>query len=147
MFDRLVKHHKIKNLIWVWSMDRLEGTSLKFEECWPGSEYVDILSLDCYREFKQSYYDDLLKLANGKPIGLAEVGAPPPLTVLEAQPKWTWWITWAGMGVRGNSTTNGAALVAKAYSWSLSDSEYRKALAPIRLASGLPAEPPVPVGP
>ena len=74
MFDRLVKFHKVKNLIWVWNVDRPEGTSLKFEECWPGSEYVDVLSLDCYREFKQSYYDELLKLADGKPIALGEVG-------------------------------------------------------------------------
>ena len=37
MFDRLVHYHQIKNLIWVWNVDRPEGTSLKFEECLPGS--------------------------------------------------------------------------------------------------------------
>ncbi|MEO5961548.1 MAG: glycosyl hydrolase, partial [Opitutaceae bacterium] len=100
MFDRLVKHHQIKNLVWIWSVDRPESPSLNYDECWPGSEYVDILSLDCYREFKQSYYDGLLKLAQGKPIGLAEVGGNISLDVLAAQPKWTWWMTWAGMGVR-----------------------------------------------
>jgi mannan endo-1,4-beta-mannosidase len=35
MFDRLVKHHKIKNLIWVWSVDRPEGSSLN---CWSLSD-------------------------------------------------------------------------------------------------------------
>jgi mannan endo-1,4-beta-mannosidase len=144
MFDRLVKHHQIKNLIWIWSVDRPESPSLKFEECWPGPEYVDILSLDCYGQFKLAYYDDLLKLANGKPIALAEVGGPPPTAVLEAQPKWTWWMAWAGIGGRGNAASRGAELVAKPYSWSLSDPEYCKAIEPIRLASGLPAEPPVP---
>jgi mannan endo-1,4-beta-mannosidase len=89
MFDRLVKHHKIKNLIWGWSVDRPEGTSLKFEECWPGPEYVDVLSLDCYREFKQPYYNDLLKVANGKPIALGEVGGNLSLAALQSQPKWT----------------------------------------------------------
>ena len=148
MFDRLVKHHQIKNLLWIWSVDRPEGTSLKFEECWPGSEYVDILSLDCYREFKPSYYDDLLKLANGKPIALAEVGGPPPPALLEAQPKWTWWMAWAGMGGQGgDAASRGAELVAKPYSWSLSDPAYRQAIAPIRLASGLPAEVPQPPAP
>jgi mannan endo-1,4-beta-mannosidase len=142
MFDRLVKHHKIKNLIWVWNVDRPEGTSLKFQECWPGPEYVDILSLDCYREFKQSYYDELLKLANGKPIALGEVGGNLSLAVFQAQPRWTWWMEWAGSGVRGDITNRLAALVKDPRSWSLSDADYRKAITPIRLASGLPAEPP-----
>jgi mannan endo-1,4-beta-mannosidase len=147
MFDRLVKHHQIKNLIWIWSVDRPEGTSLKFEECWPGPEYVDILALDCYQEFKQSYYDDLLKLASGKPITLAEVGNNLSLAALQAQPRWTWWMTWAGLGARGDVTNRFAAIVNDPHSWSLSDSDYRKALAPIRTASGLPAEPPAPAAP
>lgn len=146
-FDRLVKHHQIKNLIWVWSVDRPEGTSLKYEDCWPGPEYVDILSLDCYGEFKQSYYDDLLKLANGKPIALAEVGGTLSLAALEAQPKWTWWMTWAGMGARGDATNRFSAIVNAPRSWSLSDPEYRKAIAPIRAASGLNPEPPAPEAP
>jgi mannan endo-1,4-beta-mannosidase len=149
MFDRLVKHHEIKNLNWVWNVDRPEGTSLKFEECWPGAEYVDILSLDCYGQFKQSYYDDLLKLAAGKPIALAEVGAAPSLEILAQQPKWTWWMTWAGMGQgRGpGGAETMRTLVSDPRSWSLSDPEYRKAIAPVRIASGLPAEPPEPPTP
>jgi len=149
MFNRLVQHHKIKNLIWVWSVDRPEGTSLRFEECWPGPEYVDILSLDCYSEFKQSYYDDLMRLAAGKPIALAEVGAAPSLEVLAQQPNWTWWMTWAGMA-QGRGPEGAAAvrtLVHDPRSWSLSDAEYRKAVAPMRLASNLPADSPVPPSP
>jgi mannan endo-1,4-beta-mannosidase len=147
MFDRLVKHHQIKNLIWVWNVDRPEGTSLQFGECWPGPEYVDILSLDCYQEFKQSYYNDLLKLADGKPIALGEVGGNLSLAALQAQPRWTWWMTWAGSGVRGDATNRLAAVVNDPHSWSLSDPDYRKAIAPIRIASGLPAEPPAPPAP
>jgi mannan endo-1,4-beta-mannosidase len=121
MFDRLVKHHKIKNLLWIWSVDRPEGSSLKFEERWPGPEYVDILSLGCYRDVQPSHYDELLKLANGKPIGLAEVGNNISLSVLEAQPKWTRWMKWAGFGPRGDATNRLAAIVQSPRSWSLSD--------------------------
>jgi hypothetical protein len=79
---------KIRNLLWVWSVDRPEGTSLAFEECWPGPEYVDVLSLDSYRELKPSYYEDLLRLANGKPIAIGAIRTasglpaepPPPRT-------------------------------------------------------------------
>jgi mannan endo-1,4-beta-mannosidase len=140
MFDRLVKHHRIKNLIWISSVDRPEGSLLKFEECWPGSEYVDMLSPDRYREFKQSYYNDLLRLANGKSIGLAEVGAPLLPGVLEAQPERAWWMTRVGLGARGDAAKRIAGLVQEPNSRSLSDREYRKALAPIRLASGLDSE-------
>lgn len=146
MFDRLVNYHQIKNLIWIWSVDRPEGTSLKFEECWPGAAYVDILSLDCCQELKQSYYEELLKLADGKPIGLAELGSPPSLEVLERQPRWTWWMTWAGMGGgrRAGATNTVATLVNDPCSWSLSDPDYRRAIAPVRIASGLPAALPAP---
>ena len=147
MFDRLVHYHQIKNLIWVWNVDRPEGTSLKFEECWPGPEYVDVLTLDCYGEFKQSYYDDLLKLANGKPIALGEVGGNLNLEALQAQPKWAWWMEWAGSAVRGDATNRLAAIVKDPRTWSLSDPDYRKAIAPIRAASGLTAEPPAPTVP
>ncbi len=147
MFDRLVNYHKIKNLIWVWNVDRPEGTSLKFEECWPGREYVDVLSLDCYGQFKQSYYDDLLKLANGKPIALGEVGRNLSLEALHAQPKWAWWMVWAGMAVRGDATNRLTAIVEDPQSWSLSDPGYRKAIAPVRADSGLTDEPPAPPAP
>jgi mannan endo-1,4-beta-mannosidase len=147
MFDRLVNHHKINNLIWVWNVDRPEGTTRQFKECWPGPEYVDVLSLDCYRTFKQSYYDDLLKLANGKPVALAEVGGSLSLDVLKAQPRWAWWMEWAGMSLKGDAANRLAAIVNDPRSWSLSDPDYRKAIAPIRAASGLPAEPPAPPAP
>jgi len=66
---------------------------------------------------------------------------------LEAQPRWTWWMTWAGNGVRGEATNRFAAIVNAPHSWSLSDPGYRKAIAPIRAASGLTAEPPAPSAP
>jgi mannan endo-1,4-beta-mannosidase len=147
MFDRLVNHHKLKNLIWVWNVDRPEGTTIPFNECWPGPEYVDVVSFDCYRVFKQSYYDDILKLANGKPVALAEVGGNLSLDALKAQPKWAWWMLWAGMGLNGDAAGRLTDVVNDPHSWSLSDPDYRKAIAPIRTASGLPAEPPAPTAP
>jgi mannan endo-1,4-beta-mannosidase len=144
MPDRLVEHHKIKNLIWIWSVDRPEGTSLKFQECWPGPEYVDILILDYYHISKQSYYDGLLNLANGKPIALGEVGGNLSLEALKAQPRWAWWMEWAGSAARGDAANRLAGIVKDPRCWSLSDPEYRKTIAPIRAASGLTGEPPAP---
>jgi mannan endo-1,4-beta-mannosidase len=98
MFDRYVNRHKLHNLVWVWSVDRPERADRQFADYDPGPAYFDIPSLDVYGEFKQSYYDDLLKVAAGKPLALAEVGRPPAIEILAKQPGWTWWMTWAGMG-------------------------------------------------
>jgi mannan endo-1,4-beta-mannosidase len=142
IFDRLVNHHKLNNLIWVWSVDRPITPERQFVDFFPGTNYFDIAALDVYRsDFNQSYYEDLLKLAAGKPIALAEVGPPPTLAVLEQQPKWTWWMTWAGMARgRGAGATNNAVqiLVNDPRSLSLTDVEYIKGTASVRAAAGLP---------
>ena len=39
----------------------------------------------------------MLELGEGKPIALGEVGIPPPAEVLKSQPKWAWFMVWAGM--------------------------------------------------
>ena len=150
IFDRYVNHHKLNNLVWVWSVDRPERADRQFADYYPGPEYFDIASLDVYGEFKQSYYDDLLKVAAGKPLALAEVGRPPTMEILSQQPGWTWWMTWAGMGggrrgVEGPNLIQ--ALVKDPRSWSLSDPDYVKAIALIRTASGLPPVPPTPQTP
>jgi hypothetical protein len=108
----------------------------------PSTNYFDIAALDVYgSDFKQSYYDDLLVQAAGKPITLAEVGPPPTLAVLATQPRWTWWMTWAG-----NVQHSGAvqALFDDPRSYSLSDPEFIQAFAPTRAPCGLPPLKPVP---
>ncbi len=141
LFDRLANHHKLNNLIWIWSVDRPSTPERQFADFFPGANYFDIAALDVYRsDFNPSYYNDLFKLAAGKPIALAEVGPAPTLAVLEQQPQWTWWMTWAGMVAgRGNAGTNALVnLVNSPRSWSLSDPSFLEAIAPIRAASGLP---------
>jgi mannan endo-1,4-beta-mannosidase len=106
MFDRFVKHHKLNNLIWVWSVDRPTRPDREFAKYYPGSEYLDVLAIDIYgNDFSQSYYDGLIALSKGKPIALGEVGNPPSTDILDAQPNWAYWVVWAGM-VRGTSREN-----------------------------------------
>ena len=150
IFDRYVNHHKLTNLVWVWSVDRPERADRQFVDYYPGAQYFDIASLDVYGEFKQSYYDDLLKVAAGKPLALAEVGRAPTMEILSKQPGWTWWMVWAGMGGgrRGAEGPNPMqALVNDPRSWSLSDPDYVRALVPLRRASGLPPALPTPPQP
>jgi mannan endo-1,4-beta-mannosidase len=136
IFDRLVYHHKLNNLIWIWSVDRPARADRQFADYNPGTNYFDVAALDVYgSDFQQAYYNDLLVQAAGKPITLAEVGPPPTLAVLAQQPRWTWWMSWAG-DVRKSDAVQ--ALFNDPRSYSLSDPEFIKAFAPTRAAYGLP---------
>ena len=48
LFDRFVNYHKLNNLIWIWSVDRPVKPEMNFTDYFPGSEFIDILSLDVY---------------------------------------------------------------------------------------------------
>jgi len=141
IFDRFVNYHHLDNLIWIWSVDRPARADRQFVDYNPGTNYFDIAALDVYgSDFKQSYYDDLLTQAAGKPVTLAEVGPPPTVAVLAQQPKWTWWMTWAGNPRHSDAVQ---VLFDDPRSYSLSDPEFIKAFAPTRAAYGLPPMKPV----
>ena len=138
IFDRLVKHHKLNNLVWMWSVDRASRPGREFENYYPGDEYLDVVSLDVYgSDFNQKYYDDLQKLANGKPMVLGEVGVPPTLDVLESQPDWTLYVIWSGMTrltpkKQYNDYLNDERVLF------MEDQKYLALTAPFREVSGLP---------
>ncbi len=95
MHDRLTNHHQLNNLLWVWNANAPNQWADPYAEYYPGHAYVDVLAVDVYSaDYKQSHYNDLLKLAAGRPIALGEVGEMPTASVLATQPKWTWFMTW-----------------------------------------------------
>lgn len=93
MYNRYVNTHGLSNLIWVWNVDRpSNGAPANY---YPGSSYVDILSMDIYSgDFNPSYYNTMVSLAAGKPIALGEVGDLPTPAQLNAQPKWAYFMGW-----------------------------------------------------
>lgn len=145
MFERYVHHHKLRNLVWVWSVDRVTRPGMEHERCFPGLEYADVLSLDVYgSDFADSYYQSLERLSGGKPLALAEVGNPPPPEVLAKQPKWTFYMTWAGM-VRNTSRDEYRALFADPRVVNRDDPGYARLTTKYRRACGLePLAPTVP---
>ncbi len=141
LFDRFVNHHKLNNLVWVWSVDRPIKPEMQYSDYFPASEYLDVLSLDVYgRDFNQTYYDSLIALSNEKPLVLGEVGNPPTLEILDSQPKWTLYVIWAGM-VRNTLKKQHQALTDDPRILSLEDPAYWDAMAPFRSACGLPPLP------
>jgi mannan endo-1,4-beta-mannosidase len=106
MYDRYVNHHKLDNLVWVWNTNAprlIPGDEAwPYEDFWPGLEYVDVLAADVYRgDWQQPHHDDLLKLAQGKPIAIGEMAPPPTPKILAAQPYWTWFMPWGNLAFWG----------------------------------------------
>jgi len=137
LFSRLVGYHKLNNLIWMWNVDRPSTPERKFTNFYVGDPFFDIASLDVYgSDFNQKYYDSLLLLANGKPIVLGEVGNPPTPEIIRSQPRWSYFVIWAGM-VRNTTKKQYDALSGDSCVLFLDDSAYRKAIGPYRLVAKL----------
>jgi mannan endo-1,4-beta-mannosidase len=94
-YDYLVGTQGLTNLVWTWNIKDLNMGSIG--EYWPGPSYVDVASLDVWVKMEPSAYDyqQMLNIAAGKPIALAEVGRVPSPALMNAQPRWTWWMVWA----------------------------------------------------
>lgn len=103
LYQRLTEYHKLNNLIWVWNPNATNYAE-DYHIYYPGSAYVDILAADLYRtEYEQSFYQELVDLADGKPVALGEVGPLPSPEVLDSQPYWSWFMTWSNFLDRVNS--------------------------------------------
>ena len=108
LYERLTEYHQLNNLIWVWNAnaprDIPYDEAFPYKDFYPGAQYVDILATDVYHyDYEQKDYEELLELANGKPIALGEVGELPKPNILEKQPKWSWFMVWSNWLQTANS--------------------------------------------
>jgi mannan endo-1,4-beta-mannosidase len=99
MYDRYTNYFHLNNLLWVWGANGLRDIpndeAYDYKDYYPGASFVDILGADVYHfDYEQKDYNDLLKLANGKPIALTETGELPKAEILKAQSQWTWFMVW-----------------------------------------------------
>lgn len=109
MFDRFVERHGLNNIIWNYSPNIAESYCSRYEDTFPGYDLVDIVSHDVYEQYGHRYtatrYDELVALADGRPIGIGENGTLPPVDMIaEQQPLYSWWVTWNGF--EGSSSTS-----------------------------------------
>ena len=111
MFDRLVKHHGLNNLIWVWTSDSASNAL----DWYPGNDYVDILGMDIYAGENQHgsqyiAFDKVKELFGGKKIiALSECGSVPNIDAMfEYGDTWSWFMPWNGDYTRSDKH-NGTA--------------------------------------
>jgi mannan endo-1,4-beta-mannosidase len=108
MYNRFVNVHHLNNLLWVWGAngprDIPKDEAYAYKDFYPGAAYVDILGTDIYHfDYEQKDYNELLNLAKGKVIALTEVGELPKQEILEAQPKWAWFMVWSSWILTDNT--------------------------------------------
>ncbi|QHW32498.1 hypothetical protein GZH47_17900 [Paenibacillus rhizovicinus] len=94
MYDRFTNYHHLDNLIWVWSAASNNDWAEPLADYYPGNAYVDVLGQDVYDGFQQAYYNELVTVANGKPIALTENGKMPDASTLVNQPLYTYFLIW-----------------------------------------------------
>jgi hypothetical protein len=94
MYDRMVNHFKLNNLIWVWNS---YGTDK--ENWYPGDDFVDIIAWD-YPNYSgtNSSWSQYQKMfgGKGKLFGIGEDGKLTDPEILTSQP-WLYFLTWAYM--------------------------------------------------
>jgi hypothetical protein len=158
MYDRLANFHHLNNLIWVWNCDQPSRADRQFVDYFPGLEFVDVLALDCYGSFQQSFYDDMNDLSGGKVMAIAETSNPPAIPIYQTQPKWAYFMRWsmdkpmalrmlappiAGASParpgRGLSRAELQAIFADSRMWSMQDRAYLKSVSVVLKAAGAPS--------
>ncbi|WP_338018219.1 glycosyl hydrolase [Streptomyces taklimakanensis] len=95
MYDRMVDHHGLHNLLWVWN---------SLDPAWyPGDDVVDIVSADTYppagdHSPQSGAYERLVELVDDtKPVALSENGPIPDPDLMRAyQVDWSYFTTWSG---------------------------------------------------
>jgi mannan endo-1,4-beta-mannosidase len=100
MYDRMVNHHGLRNLIWVW-------TSQQNDQSWyPGDDVVDMIGRDIYKDGDHSSqileFNQLNNDAQGKKmITLSECGSFPDAdNLVKDGAAWSYYMPWYGDFVR-----------------------------------------------
>ncbi|MBR2064332.1 MAG: Ig-like domain-containing protein [Bacteroidales bacterium] len=107
LYDQLVNVYGLDNLIWVWTVDVVEGAEDQYLDWYPGDEYVDILGVDIYApdtEAKTRQYQALTDMTGGeKIVAITECGnIPDPDKCMEAGNRWSWFMVWCTTDPNGN---------------------------------------------
>ncbi|MGD0737396.1 MAG: glycosyl hydrolase [Terracidiphilus sp.] len=96
LFDRLVNHDGLQNLVWLWQADApsaIPGGPGPFSDFFPGYLFTDAIQLTLHETNPNSRADGfLVRFAAGKPVGVELSGDPPQPGAFAAHPAWTWFL-------------------------------------------------------
>lgn len=101
MFDRMVNHHGLRNLIWVWTREPQDD-----EGWYPGDDVVDIVGRDIYRQGDHSsqtmeFYAMNAVYGGKKMLAITECGSfPDPDNLVKDDIPWSFFMPWYGEQTR-----------------------------------------------
>ena len=99
--DYLSINKGLSNIIWVWDMQDL---SRDFEAYNPGHEYWEVFGFDIYDQgYDISWYNYILPIVGNKPMAIGECSRLPSPEILEAQPRWVFFMPWAELVKESNT--------------------------------------------
>jgi mannan endo-1,4-beta-mannosidase len=103
--DYLTKEKALSNLIWVWDIQDFPNLANDVKSYFPGDAYFDVAALDVYDKtgFTKAKYDAMLSIPGGKPIAIGECDRLPTLDQLNAQPNWTFFMSWSELTKEKNT--------------------------------------------
>lgn len=95
LYERLVVHHGLNNLLWVWSPSMANAQAQPY---YPGADLVDISGVDLYDSDPASplyirYPETLARAAPGKPYALTECGLFPTAEAMRSS-RYLWFLCW-----------------------------------------------------
>ncbi|MGK7391024.1 MAG: glycosyl hydrolase [Candidatus Cyclobacteriaceae bacterium M2_1C_046] len=100
LYERLVNHHQLNNLIWVWTREPFD------DEWYPGDDVVDIVGRDIYKTgdhtAQEIEYSHANAVYEGKMmLALSETGSfPDPDSLVSQEAGWLWFMPWYGKFTR-----------------------------------------------
>ncbi len=122
MFDYYVGSYHLDNLLWVWNNP--------LERCYPGDNYVDVVSRDIYlpkyetTDYRQEYLELINATSKNKIAALAEIGFLPDIELLKAsRTPWAYFMVWSKdfcIGEKYNSAENLNRMYQSGYAVTLS---------------------------
>ncbi|QQS06944.1 MAG: T9SS type A sorting domain-containing protein [Fibrobacterota bacterium] len=105
VYDRMVKVNGVRNLIWVWNIERDPAIGYDcsaLNPAWyPGDNYVDVIGIDIYNSAndQKSNINCYSKIVEGmgtkKLLALTENGPIPDVDSMATDgAMWSWWMPW-----------------------------------------------------
>jgi hypothetical protein len=100
LYQRLVDHDRVHNLVWVWQA-AAPGFGPNgpgpLDEYFPGLLYVDAVAMTAPATGNGRFRTDglLARLGGDKPIGIELTGAIPTPDFFTLQPNWAWFLAGA----------------------------------------------------
>jgi len=119
LFDRLVNHDGVHNLLWVWEADASEskppsqpGSEATLSDFFPGLLYVDAPEARVSREPDFTSIGLLRRIAVGKATGieLADLDVLPPAGALRMLADWAWFLVGAPSAAPADPAARAEAL-------------------------------------